>query len=210
MRFYKLYFTLLATALMTACASTPSPIKGAQQTSAKGPLPASIVVKDASLALPDHNYYHQQDPRWGAHILGPTTTTLSSEGCLVTAAAMALSNLGFATNPGDLNARLTAKNGFTPKGWLIWSGLERVTDGKAKARFFKNGTDKDVRSCLADGYYPLVKFSLASRRSHWVMVVADSPRGFYVRDPMVNMKSPIPLSSRTSGIQSVRCIGIRV
>lgn len=208
MKFYRVYSLIAAAALMTACASAPSPVQSAQKSAPK-PLPASIVIKDASLALPDHNYFHQQDPRWGDHRLGPTTTTLSREGCLVTAAAMALSNLGFATNPGDLNARLTAKNGYTPKGWLIWSGLERVTNGKAQARFFKNGTDKDVRQCLADGYYPLIKFSLASRRTHWVMVVADSPRGFYVRDPMVNIQAPIPLSARTPGIEAVRCIGVK-
>lgn len=165
-------------------------------------------MRDAKMALPDHSYFHQQDPRWAHHQMGGSLEPLRSDGCLVTAAAMALSNLGFATNPGDLNARLKAKDGFTAQGWLVWSGLERVTNGKAKARFFKKGTESDVRACMADGYYPLVKFKLPSRRSHWAMVVADSPRGFYVRDPMVNLQTPIPLAARASGIESVRCIGL--
>ena len=165
-------------------------------------------MSDAKLALPDQSYFHQQDPRWAHHQMGGSGEALRSDGCLVTAAAMALSNLGFPTHPGDLNARLKAKDGFTSQGWLIWSSVERVTGGKAKARFFKSGTDSDVRACMADGYYPLVKFKLPSRRSHWAMVVADSPRGFYVRDPMVNMQTPIPLAARASGIESVRCIGL--
>jgi len=198
----------LSAIILSGCASSPRPAKQAASISSSKPVSVTRAMRDARLALPDHSYFHQQDPRWAHHQMGGSAEPLSSDGCLVTAAAMALSNLGFSTNPGDLNARLKAKDGFTSQGWLVWSGVERVTGGKAKARFFKTGTDKDVRACMADGYYPLIKFKLPSRRSHWAMVVADSPRGFYVRDPMVNLQTPIPLAARASGIESVRCIGL--
>jgi len=208
MTHYRLWGAALAAIMLSGCASSPKPPGYGVTASSTKPVSVSRAMSDAKLALPDQSYFHQQDPRWAEQQMGGSGEPLSSDGCLVTAAAMALSNLGFSTNPGDLNARLKAKEGFTPQGWLIWSGVERVTAGKAKARFFKNGTETDVRACMADGYYPLVKFKLPNRRSHWAMVVADSPRGFYVRDPMVNMQTPIPLAARAQGISSVRCIGL--
>jgi len=141
--------------------------------------------------------------------LGGSYESLESDGCLVTATAMALVNLGFKTDPGDLTNRLKKVNGFTKNGWLVWSGVERATGGKAKTMFYDRKDDGIVRACLAAGYYPLVKFDLPSRKTHWAMVVKDTKNGFYVRDPMVNSSTPIPLSSRANGIDAVRCIGVK-
>ncbi|MEE9347974.1 MAG: hypothetical protein V3U82_07250 [Robiginitomaculum sp.] len=189
-------------ALMTACASGP-PRHASVPDSSKPNLPAGVLA-----ALPDRASFHQQDPRWAKHTLGGSGEALSSDGCLVTATAMALSNLGFTTNPGDLNARLKKQGGYNRQGWLVWSGIERVTGGRAKARFYKTADIAHVRACLADGFYPLVKFKLPSRRSHWAMVVQDRKNGLYVRDPMVTSTVPIPLSARASGIDAVRCVGV--
>lgn len=145
--------------------------------------------------------------------MGGTNESLESEGCLVTAAAMALVNLGFQTDPGDLNRSLRENGGFNSRGWLVWSGLERATGGKAKTVFYaredaRNNTN-DVRACLAAGYYPLIKFDLPSGKNHWVMVVKDTKQGFYIRDPMVNSRKSIPLSMRAKAIDAVRCVGVR-
>jgi len=167
----------------------------------------------AGLELPDKVHFLQTDRRWSHHRLGGTNESLESDGCLVTAVAMALVNLGFQTNPGDLNQSLKDYGGFNSRGWLVWSGLERATAGKAKTVFYNRkdiqDNKNDVRACLAAGYYPLVKFNLPSTQTHWVMVIKDTKQGFYIRDPMVDSRRPIPLSSRTKTIDAVRCIGVR-
>ncbi len=159
--------------------------------------------------LADKVQFLQTDKRWARQTLGGSGESLEAYGCLVTAAAMALTNLGFRTDPGDLTNRLKANKGFTSNGLLVWSGLERVTGGQAKTVFYDQKDDRIIRRCLAAGYYPLVKFDLPSRRTHWAVVIKDTPRGFYVRDPMVNSTIPVPLRSRANGIDAVRCIGVR-
>lgn len=182
---------------MASCASTPAPVSPAVQNS-----------QPAKYELADKVQFLQNDRRWARQTLGGTQESLEDDGCLVTAAAMALVNLGFRTDPGDLTNRLKAYNGFTRNGWLIWSGLERATAGKAKTVFYNEADDETVRSCLTAGYYPLVKFDLPSRRTHWAVVIKETDKGFYVRDPMVSSKTPVPLKSRANGIDAVRCIGV--
>jgi hypothetical protein len=186
---------------VTACSTTPAPVKT--------PTPNSTASGPGKYQLADKVQFLQTDNRWKRQTLGGTNESLENDGCLVTAAAMALVNLGFRTDPGDLTNRLKAYNGFTKQGWLIWSGLERATDGKVKTVFTDQTDDGTVRSCLAAGYYPLVKFDLPSRRSHWAVVVKETKRGFYVRDPMVSSSVPVPLKSRANGIDAIRCIGVR-
>ena len=77
---------------------------------------------------------------------------------------MALVNLGFKTDPSDLNRRLTQADSFTPRGWLIWDGIRKVTDGQAKARFYKSVDAGLINQCIVDGYYPLVQFYLPNGR----------------------------------------------
>lgn len=211
MKYFKV-LSLGSVLALQACASAPKSGPFTQnhptdrlssQQSATARLPNGYISE-----LPDQVQFHQQDPRWANHTLGGSGESLKTDGCLVTSAAMALYNLGFTTNPADLTARLKAQKGFNARGWLVWSGLERVTGGIAKTRFYNEANDDYVRSCLSDGYYPLVKFKLKSRRSHWVMVVGDTKHGFYIRDPMVTSQTPIALSNRALGIDAVRCIGV--
>lgn len=205
----KLISSLLATALLSACASTPTPTAPTRTATM-----ANSALSEAKISLPDRSYFHQQDPRWSAVTLGGSQEPLKSDGCLVTSAAMAMANLGFQTNPGDLATRLKSVNGFTRQGWLVWSGIETVSGGIASARFYNNEgtpgqTEAQTRACLADGFYPLIRFSLPSRSKHWAVVVAETRNGFYMRDPMVNSKLPIPLASRAREIEAVRCIGVK-
>ncbi len=158
--------------------------------------------------LADRAQFLQTDKRWARQTLGGSYEALSSDGCLVTAAAMALVNLGFRTDPGDLTNRLKSLDGFTKNGWLVWSGVERATGGRAKTLFYNRKDDDTVRACLAADYYPLVKFDLPGGRTHWALVIGESQSGFFVRDPIVNSKRPIALSSRTDKIDAIRCIGV--
>ncbi|PHS38619.1 MAG: hypothetical protein COA91_07580 [Robiginitomaculum sp.] len=162
------------------------------------------------LQLPDKVEFLQTDRRWAHATLGGSHASLEDEGCLVTAAAMALVNLGFKTDPGDLTYRLKAYGGFNSHGWLVWRGLEKATANRVKTYFYQRKDNEVVRSCLAAGYYPLVKFNLPSSKTHWVLVVGEADSGFFIRDPMISSATPIPLASRTSRIDAVRCVGVRV
>ena len=200
----KFWAGFMGVILFSACASTPAPNNRAQQSSKpENPTQAR------GMFLPDNAQFLQTDARWAMQTLGGSQDRLKTDGCLVTAAAMALVNLGFQTDPGDLAYRLKAYGGFNNRGWLIWSGLEKATAGKAKTVFYDSKDDESVRACLRAGYYPLVRFHLSARKTHWAMVVGEAEDGFYVRDPMVGSQTPIPLSTRTSNIEAVRCIGVR-
>ena len=201
-RFSNLYIAVVCSLILVGC-STSKPI------SKPTPKQVSQPKAKSGLELPDKVHFLQTDRRWARHRLGSINESLESDGCLVTAAAMALVNLGFQTDPGDLNRSLKDYGGFNSRGWLVWSGLERATGGRAKTVFYNRKDNDTVRSCLAAGYYPLVKFDLPSGKNHWAMVVKDTKQGFFVRDPMVNSRRPIPLSSRTKTIDAVRCIGVK-
>lgn len=188
---FKISFSIVTALLLQACASSPH--VGAQK---------------SRLQLRDSVQFVQTDKRWAKQTLGGSQERLSSDGCLVTATAMALVNLGFRTDPGDLANRLKRSGGFTKQGWMVWQGLEKVTGGRAKTYFYKRKDDAVVRACMAAGYYPLVKFDLPNRRSHWAMVVRESGGAFFVRDPLINSQTPIPLTSRARGIDAVRCVGV--
>lgn len=162
------------------------------------------------IVLPDRASLLQTDKRWAYKTIGGSNETIKTDGCLVTAVAMALVNLGYHTDPGDLATKLKAHRGFNSRGWLVWDGIERATDNYAKAYYFRDKEDSVVRACLAQGFYPLVKFNLPSRQStHWVVVVRETAQGFAVRDPLIKSKRPILLNTRTKSIHAVRCIGTK-
>lgn len=187
-------------ALVTACGSTPDVT----------PAPASQYTPlSASLSLPDKTVFNQKDKRWAHHRLGKSSDNLGTDGCLVTATAMALGNLGFQTTPADLNARLTEQDSFTSQGWLIWSGIEKVTSGRATARYYDEVSDHIIQSCLRDGYYPLTRFYLPNGRSHWAMIVRQSDQGFHMRDPLRVSRSPLVFPRGTEAFKAVRCVGLK-
>lgn len=208
--------------VLSACGSTPAP--KSQNSSAAGyypqgpstrapqmtPIPqsAGFDYDTRGLELPDRAAFLQKDKRWGRDRLGNTSDSMASDGCLVTASAMALKNLGFQTDPGDLNERLTQADSFTPRGWLIWSGISKVTGGKAKARFYNEVNEGIINGCLRDGFYPMARFILPNGRTHWAMIVKGDPRGYYMRDPLQPSRSPLLFPRGAEAFKAVRCIGL--
>ena len=190
---------LFSALLLSACASAPTP------TSVPGVQP----VADARgyLALPDRVAYLQTDPRWADDKMGPAGDTLGSDGCLVTAVAMAVGNLGVTADPEQLNRRLTEENGFTPRGWLKWGAITPATNGAAKATYFDDVSPSLIRSCMAAGQYPLVRFILPNGRSHWAMIVAESPEGYRMRDPLRESEKPLIFPRGAEAFKSLRCVG---
>jgi len=192
-------------ALMTvACGSTPKPApssSGVAQPTVKHPL-------QSQTALPDRAAFYQKDRRWAHEQLGHSDGTLGADGCLVTATSMALVNLGFKTDPSDLNRRLTQADSFTPRGWLIWDGIRKVTDGQAKARFYKSVDAGLINQCIVDGYYPLVQFYLPNGRSHWAVILDRSSQGYRMRDPLRHADQPLIFPHGADKFRALRCVGL--
>jgi len=147
-RFGLKYFAGLGLcAALSACGTSTQPTS---QTIPTQPPQTSALVSNG-LALRDSVVFNQKDPRWAADRLGKTSDTMGGEGCLITATAMALTNLGFQTNPKDLNQRLTKTDSYTDRGWLIWDGIRRVTEGRAVATYYDNVDAPTIDSCLRRG-----------------------------------------------------------
>jgi len=165
--------------------------------------------KDLQIQLPDNYNWQQRDSRWQAQRLGEREQagTLGEYGCTVSAIANAVSNLGFELTPQQLNQRLTEKGGFNERGWLIWDAIEAATDGTMQATVFSSPTRTDIDRCLSKEQYPIVKYLIGGLIQHWVTVVAKQNGHYLIRDPLIDNKEPITLSSRTPIILSVRCVG---
>jgi len=189
---------LTSALIFSACGSALKP----------DPAPAPENETFGGLVLRDSVAYSQKDPRWELDLLGNTKDTMGGEGCLVTAASMALSNLGFQTSPKDLNQRLTQADSFTKQGWLIWDGIRKVTGGRAVATYYDKVDAPTIDACMRRGDYPMVQFYLPSGRSHWAMIVKHDARGYHMRDPLRVSKKPLLFPAGINGYRAVRCIGL--
>lgn len=198
----------ISAALLNACGTTPLP-PGSDYPSSAIPQPQMTPIPRGGLSLPDRAAFLQKDPRWGSERLGMSSDTMASDGCLVTATSMALANLGFQTNPSDLNARLTQTDSFTPRGWLIWDGIRKVTAGRAEAIFYDDVSEDIINGCMMSGQYPLVQFYLKNGRSHWAMILRRDTRGYHMRDPLRPSKSPLIFPRDSNAFKAVRCVGLK-
>ena len=186
---------------LAGCAGSPKPVTPSETGIQYTPRPGE-------LALPDRVAFRQKDPRWANERLGGSSETLETDGCLVTATAMALGNLGFDTDPGDLNARLKSVGGYTPRGWLIWSGIDKATNGQATARYYDEVNDQVIDECLRDGFYPLTNFDLPNGRTHWAVILRRSANGYHMRDPLHPSNQPLIFPRGVDGFKAVRCVGL--
>ncbi|GLQ24444.1 hypothetical protein GCM10007853_23180 [Algimonas ampicilliniresistens] len=157
--------------------------------------------------LTDRAIYSQKDPRWGQDKLGPSNGSLAKEGCVVTSVAMAMTNLGYEIDPGELNRRLMETGNYTPRGWLIWNGVSEVSGGKVRAQFYDTVSEPLIQSCLAKGDYPMVRFFLPNGRAHWAMILGRTDKGYMMRDPLRVSRKPLIFPRDSSAFKSLRCIG---
>ena len=157
--------------------------------------------------LADGARYFQRDARWVGQRLGGSADTVGSAGCAVTSVAMAMTNLGYPIDPGQLSGALTANGGFTGDGWLVWDTVRRLSKRTLRVEVHEAPSLEKLDACLAAGDYPLVKFMLKRGIPHWVLLVGKRDGTYLMRDPLLNEAAPSPLTRRTRVILSVRCIG---
>ena len=188
------YVTGFAFALLLSACAGGAPQKPADQSA-------------GVFTLRDIVAYSQKDPRWAGERMGGSGASLKAEGCLVTASAMALTNLGYKINPGDFNRALKNNGGYNARGQLVWASIERITAGRLKATFYNEVNAGIIDGCLARGDYPLARFILPSGRTHWSMIVRRSSYGYHMRDPLHISSQPLIFPAGVSGFKAVRCVG---
>lgn len=212
-------FIIASAALLVSCGAMPdyhaytapmpqtvrAPITSVAPQRSFTPLPQSRPQMTGF--LPDRVNYSQKDPRWGQDELGNSGSNLAKEGCVVTSVAMALGNLGYNIDPGELNRRLRETGNYTPRGWLIWKGVAEVTGGQARAQFYDTVSEPLIQSCLARGDYPLVRFYLPNGRSHWAMILGRDGQGYHMRDPLRTSNGPLIFPRDASAFKALRCVG---
>ena len=68
--------------------------------------------------------FSQRDPRWAGDPLGTAGgQTIGTAGCLITAVASGLCDLGAATNPAMLNAWLSQHGGYSNGNLFVWAAV---------------------------------------------------------------------------------------
>lgn len=173
------------------------------------PIEAVQINSGVLFMLPDNYAYRQDNPIWARDKIGDTDDSLMAYGCTISGVAMAASNLTQTEiSPQLLNQQLSDVGGFTERGWLIWSKVSEVTEGKVQAEYYDAPNHADIQSCMYEGGYPLLKIYLPGQIVHWVTVVGSTSDEYLIRDPLVGgaNQGPIKLSERSSKILGVRCI----
>lgn len=174
------------------------------------PEPVSVVVAGApDITMKDSASFRQDNDVWGADVLGQTSDSLERYGCTLTSVANAVSNVtGKAISPQMLNAKLGDVEGYTSRGWLIWSKVSEATDGAVRVAVHSAPSHDAIDACMRDGSYPIVKIKLGGVIPHWVMLVGRRNGEYLMRDPLLGTPEdgPLPLSVRANVIHSLRCL----
>lgn len=164
--------------------------------------------REMNVRLPVHDpHFMQSDPRWKAAGIGHSQTeTIGAVGCTLCSLTTAAVTLGEDTDPPRLNLALTAAGGFTEQNWLVWGAVDKVFNKRVQVTVHGSPSHAALDAALERGEYALVKFFLPLGIPHWVLVVGKEGQEYLILDPAVSKPEPLPLSSRASGIYSLRVV----
>ncbi|MFA7232792.1 MAG: C39 family peptidase [Terrimicrobiaceae bacterium] len=204
--FARRIFSLSLLVVLVVCAGTALWIAGWME---KRPLsPSGGVFIPGEILIPGP-YFLQADPGWGEEKLGPTGEPLSAVGCAVTSAAMVLAGYGIDTDPGRLNAFLSAtKGGYTPQGWLYWEKAAEV-DPAFPSRLLPHYEDKAsyflIDFNLLQGNPVIVRLRYPGGVTHFMVVCGKRGWDYLVRDPgSGGSKGVYPLEEFGAPIEALR------
>lgn len=139
-------------------------------------------------------YFLQNDPEWAQEPIGVSNYKMGGYGCLITCVASAVSDLGVALTPQELNQKLTAVDGYQNGADLIWFKINEAVPevDYSYSRVFSSET---IERDLGKGLLPIIKVKVNGfGAQHWLLVVGAQDGEFMVFDPLNAAKAPIPLS----------------
>jgi hypothetical protein len=150
-------------------------------------------------------FYLQRDERWrNERIAGGET--LGEVGCTVSSLAMALDHYGISFTPRTLNEELKSHGGYTPRGWLKWLVVEKVSNGKVRVDVLARPTHDDLDAALRAGEPILAKVFIKRVIPHWVLLVGKEGQEYLMRDPLNDARTLEPLSKYSSDIFGIRIV----
>ena len=159
-----------------------------------------VMIVEASPAQ-NVPFFSMDDERWASDEIGSSGSNISELGCVVTSVAMLLTYYGVDTDPGKLNAWLSAlpinNSGYTPAGALIWI---KAADYSQEVTWIDNSNDDTwsfsddtqdhwdkLNEELDNGYPVLVKVDAYTSTpyldEHWVLVTQREGDNYYINDP---------------------------
>ena len=156
--------------------------------------------------FPHEPYYLQTDKAWAGDTVGGSRESLAAVGCAVCSVSMAFAQCGQPITPGALNARLSARGGYTRQGWLRWDVAAAVMDRGLKIAVVPRPTHALIDTALQRGQPVVVKVLLYGSAPHWVLIVGKDGVQYLVKNPLDGRKRIQKLSSLSGRIQSMRIV----
>ena len=147
-------------------------------------------------------FYNQRDKTWASDKLGNTSETVGKVGCLVSSVGMNLSYYGIAMNPKEINKKLTSIDGYTARGWLVWTKLSDITDDKIKITF-PILSHENIEKYLLEKKPVLAKVFIHRVIPHWVLIVGEKEGEYLMLDPLTQGE-PVKLSDYGDYVYSIR------
>lgn len=138
-------------------------------------------------------YYLQNDPEWAGDPIGNSAKTLGSSGCLISCAASAITDMGVALTPAELNEKLTGVGGFSGAD-LIWYKIHEAVP-EVDYTYSRTFSAETIENDLRAGRLPIVNVRYYGGATHWVLIIGAQNGEFMIYDPLNKDKTPIPLST---------------
>jgi len=149
--------------------------------------------------------FYQHDQKWRENRLAWTDGTLGREGCAVTSAAMVLKFYGIDTDPGRLNAALSATGGYTMEGWIDWEAAANLTPNRIRLAYENAPSYYQIDSNLIRGNPVIIRVRLSNGITHFVVIAGKQGFDYLIHDPMAQAGSGIyPLRELHSKIEALR------
>ncbi len=168
---------------------------------ARGGEALKLVIAEAT---PHHG---QGDPAWSGERIGGSGETIGAVGCTLCCVSMALEHFGIgAGDPSRLNASLIDGGGYTERGWILWSTVERVAADRVAVTVHRSPSHRRIDADLKAGRLVLVKFHLPGGIPHWVLICGKQGDDYLVKDPAFRDAGLVALSTRTSSIHAIRTL----
>jgi len=125
----------------------------------------------------------QQESGWASMNLGTSPASIGSDGCAITAVAMMLRYYGIDTDPGALNAWLTANGGYAYDDQLIWDAVTNYSAGQVAFSAWL-GPDLNAIQTELDAGRPVVAEVRLGGNQHFVLLTGYATEGgLLINDP---------------------------
>lgn len=149
--------------------------------------------------------YRQTDPRWAKERIGGSKEPIRAVGCVLTSVSMALAHYGIDLPPGKLNRLVKRHKGYNKRGWFRWRVVSKVSKGQLFVEIPKKPDRRRILRALANKE-PVIAKVHAFFSSHWVLIVGQHGKDYWIKDPLGRGNSLEKLSKWRSAIHAIRII----